>query len=77
MTTVIGLLALAAAGAWLASAGLGAVASRRIALTASALASGAGGCASVACGALLAVHGRGPSLRLGSGTESLLPAPSV
>jgi len=67
MSHAIGILAIAAAGAWLAAAILGLAATRRAGLVASALLSGAGGAAALVCGVLLAVHGGGPTLTLGAG----------
>ncbi|MGO9822707.1 MAG: hypothetical protein ACLPTJ_18925, partial [Solirubrobacteraceae bacterium] len=67
MTDAIGALAIVAAAAWLAAACIGLGSERRIALAASAAVSGAAGVAAAACGLLLAVHGAGTTLRLGSG----------
>ena len=67
MTHAIGALAIAAAACWLAAAIAGLAATRRAAVVVSAALSGAGGAAAATCGALLAVHGGGTTLRLGSG----------
>jgi hydrogenase-4 component B len=67
MSHAIGALAIAGAGAWLAAAIVGLGATRRAGLVASAVLSGVGGAAAVVCGALLAVHGGGPTLTLGAG----------
>jgi hydrogenase-4 component B len=67
MTHAIAVLSIVAAAAWLAAAGIGLGAERRVALAASAAVSGVGGIAAAACGVLLAVHGAGTTLRLGSG----------
>ena len=67
MTEAIGALTIAAAAAWLAAATAGLGATRRVALIASAIVSGAGGLCAATCGVLLAVHGAGTTLRLGTG----------
>jgi hydrogenase-4 component B len=67
VTTAIGALAIASAAAWLAAAAAGLGATRRIALATSAILSGAGGLSAATCGALLAVHGAGTTLRFGTG----------
>ena len=68
MTDAIGALAVTAAGAWLAAAIAALAATRRIGLLASCLLSGLGGAAACTGGVLLAVHGAGPTLSLGTGT---------
>ena len=68
MTEAIGALAIAAAAAWLTAAAVGLGATRRVALVASAVVSGAGGLRGATCGVLLAVHGAGTTLGLGTGT---------
>ena len=67
MTHAIGALAIAAAAAWLVAACVALGAVRPVALRSCALLSGAGGAAAMTCGVLLAVHGGGTTLRLGSG----------
>jgi hydrogenase-4 component B len=78
MSHAIGALAIAAAGAWVAAAALGLAGTRRIGLVSSALVSGLGGAAAIVCGVLLAVHGAGPTLTLGTdlvGSASFQLAP--
>lgn len=67
MTHAIGALAIGAGGAWLAAATIGLAAHRMAGLIGSAVLSGLGGGAAAVCGVLLAVHGVGPTLRLGAG----------
>ena len=67
MTHAIGALAVGAAAAWLSAAPIGLAAARLIGLRASAVLSGAGGVAAATCGVLLAVHGNGTTLQLGTG----------
>ena len=67
MTHAIGALAIGAAAAWAAAALTAIAAVRLVGLRACAALSGAGGAAGATCGALLALHGNGTTLRLGSG----------
>ena len=67
MTHAIGALAIASAASWLVAAAVGLGAQRRLALGASAIVSGVGGVSGAVCGVLLAVHGAGTTLRLGTG----------
>jgi hydrogenase-4 component B len=67
MTHAIAGLAIAAAGSWLAAAAAGVGATRRAGLATCTVISGLGGAAATTCGVLLAVHGAGPTLRLGAG----------
>jgi len=67
MTHAIGALAVGAAAAWLAAAIAALAAVRLIGLRACAALSGVGGAAAATCGVLLAVHGEGTTLRLGTG----------
>jgi hydrogenase-4 component B len=64
---VIGALAVSAAAAWFAAAIAGFAATGRFGLRASATLSGVGGAAAATCGVLLAVHGNGTTLELGTG----------
>ena len=69
VTEAIGALSIAAAAAWLAAATVGLGATRRVALIALTRSSPApAGSAAAACGVLLAVHGAGTTLRLGTRT---------
>jgi len=68
VTHAIGALAVGACAAWLAAAILGLAATRRLGLVGSAVLSGIGGGGAATCGVLLAVHGAGPTLALGSAT---------
>ncbi len=67
MTHAIGALAIGAAAAWLAAAFVGLGAVRKIWLCVCAVLSGAGGAAGATCGVLLAVHGAGTTVHMGSG----------
>jgi hydrogenase-4 component B len=68
MTRAIVGLAIGAGGAWLAAATVALAAYRSVGLRFAAWLSSAGGLAAVVCGVLLAVHGAGASLHLGSST---------
>ena len=68
MTHAIAGLAIAAAAGWLAAAVVALTATRSIGLRAAAALSSAGGIAAAVCGVLLAVHGAGTTLHLGSTT---------
>ncbi len=67
MRHAIGALTIVAAGAWLGAALVAIGAARALWLRAAAAVSGAGGAAACTAGVLLAVHGSGPTLRLGDG----------
>jgi hydrogenase-4 component B len=78
VTPAVTALALAAGALWLIAAAVGLGAARALPLRAAALLSGLGGGCAVACGALLAVHGRAAIVDLGSnlvGGGSLRLAP--
>jgi len=66
MTHALGALTIAAAGLWLGAAIIALGAGRKLMLVASAALSGAGGAAAATGGVLLAVHGAGTTLRLGT-----------
>ena len=66
MTDAITALVIGAAGAWLTAAIVGLAAGRLLGLRASAAVSGAGGIAAAVAGVLIAVHGSGPTVHLGS-----------
>jgi len=68
MTHAIGGLAIGAAAAWLAAACIALAAGRIVGLRAAAWLSGAGGIVAVVGGVLLAIHGSGATLHLGSST---------
>jgi hydrogenase-4 component B len=66
VTDAIGVLAITAAALWLAASGAGACSTHRAGLLGSATLSGLGGAAAAGCGVLLAIHGSGTTLQLGS-----------
>ena len=68
MSHAIAGLAIAAAAGWLAAAAVALFAGRPGGLRAASTVSGVAGIAAVVCGVLLAIHGAGPTLHLGSAT---------
>ena len=68
MTDAIAALLIASAGAWLGAALIAPAARHPSGLLATAATSGAGGVAATVGGVLLAIHGSGPTLHLGSAT---------